>query len=155
MNSMICMLKIALDHKRGSLNRKVWSTVRKFEEPQKYKTFVKSCVIHGDVQPGSVREVCVISGLPATTSTEMLERLDDEEHIMCYRVVGGDHRLKNYKSVVTLHPETVEGKPGTLIIESFSVDVPDGNTKQDTMFFVEALIKCNLKALADICERQA
>ncbi|MCO5572962.1 hypothetical protein L7F22_026724 [Adiantum nelumboides] len=131
----------------------VWSTVRKFDEPQKYKTFVKSCIMHGDVRPGNVREVCVISGLPATTSLEMLEMLDDEQHIICYRVLGGDHRLRNYKSMVTLHPETVNGKPGTLVLESFSVDIPDGNTKDDAKFFVEALIKCNLKALADICEK--
>lgn len=62
--------------------------------------------------------------------------------------------VQNYKSVLTLHPETVEGKQGTLVIESFSVDVPDGNTKEDCLFFVEALIKCNLKALADICEKR-
>lgn len=133
----------------------VWSTVRKFEEPQKYKPFVQSCIMHGDVRPGNVREVCVVSGLPATTSTEMLETLDDEQHILIYKLLGGDHRLRNYKSITTLHTETVEGKPGTLVLESYSVDIPDGNTKEDTMFFVEAVIKCNLKSLADISERLA
>lgn len=86
------------------LDLQVWSTVRKFEAPQKYKTFVKSCVMRGDVRPGNVREVCVISGLPATTSTEMLETLDDEQHILCYRVVGGDHRLRVRKTEFTTQP---------------------------------------------------
>lgn len=47
-----------------------------------------------DLGIGSVREVNVKSGLPATTSTERLEFLDDEEHILGIRIVGGDHRLK-------------------------------------------------------------
>lgn len=62
---------------------------------------------------------------------------------------------QNYSSIITLHPETIDGRPGTLVIESFVVDVPDGNTKDETCFFVEALIKCNLKSLADISERLA
>jgi len=41
-----------------------------------------------------VREVNVKSGLPATRSTERLELLDDDEHILSVRFVGGDHRLQ-------------------------------------------------------------
>ena len=41
------------------------------------------------------------------------------------------------------------------MIESFLVDVPDGNTMEDTRYFVEALIRCNLKSLADVSERMA
>lgn len=48
----------------------------------------------GDLEIGSLREVDVKSGLPATTSTERLELLDDDEHILSIRIVGGDHRLK-------------------------------------------------------------
>ncbi|KAL8119438.1 hypothetical protein AgCh_016817 [Apium graveolens] len=44
---------------------------------------------------GSVREVNVKSGLPATKSTERLELLDDTKHILGVKIVGGDHRLKN------------------------------------------------------------
>ncbi|CAL9165973.1 unnamed protein product [Musa hybrid cultivar] len=133
----------------------VWSLVRKFDEPQKYKPFVSRCIAQGDLGVGRLREVNVKSGLPATTSTERLEHLDDTEHILSFKIVGGDHRLKNYSSIVTAHPETIEGKPGTLVIESFVVDVPDGNTKDETCYFVEALIKCNLKSLAEISERLA
>ncbi|TYH97829.1 hypothetical protein ES332_A12G268800v1 [Gossypium tomentosum] len=72
----------------------VWSLVRRFDQPQKYKPFVSRCVVQGDLQVGSVREVNVKSGLPATTSTERLEYLDDDEHILSMTIVGGDHRLK-------------------------------------------------------------
>ncbi|KAJ0986193.1 hypothetical protein J5N97_004549 [Dioscorea zingiberensis] len=133
----------------------VWSLVRRFDQPQKYKPFVSRCVVQGDLEIGSVREVNVKSGLPATTSTERLELLDDDEHILSIKIVGGDHRLKNYSSIITLHPEIIDGRPGTLVIESFVVDVPEGNTNDETCYFVEALIKCNLKSLADISERLA
>ncbi|KAJ8442096.1 hypothetical protein Cgig2_007934 [Carnegiea gigantea] len=133
----------------------VWSLVRRFDQPQKYKPFVSRCVVQGNLEIGSVREVDVKSGLPATTSTERLELLDDNEHILSVSIVGGDHRLKNYSSVVSLHPEIIEGRPGTMVIESFVVDVPEGNTRDETCYFIEALIKCNLKSLADISERLA
>lgn len=133
----------------------VWSLVRRFDQPQKYKPFVSECNVQGELEIGSVREVNVRSGLPATTSTERLELLNDEEHILSMKIVGGDHRLKNYSSIITAHPEIVDGRPGTLVIESFVVDVPEGNTKDETCYFVEALIKCNLKSLADVSERLA
>ncbi|XP_057981419.1 abscisic acid receptor PYL9 [Malania oleifera] len=133
----------------------VWSLVRSFDQPQKYKPFVSRCSVQGDFKIGSVREVNVKSGLPATTSTERLELLDDEEHILSIRILGGDHRLKNYSSIITVHPEVIEGRPGTLVIESFVVDVPEGNTKDETCCFVHALINFNLKSLADVSERMA
>ncbi|KFK26935.1 hypothetical protein AALP_AA8G312900 [Arabis alpina] len=133
----------------------VWSLVRRFDQPQKYKPFISRCVVKGNMEIGTVREVDVKSGLPATKSTERLELLDENEHILSIRIVGGDHRLKNYSSIISLHPETIEGRVGTLVIESFVVDVPEGNTKDETCYFVEALIKCNLKSLADISERLA
>ncbi|KAK8565725.1 hypothetical protein V6N13_020806 [Hibiscus sabdariffa] len=133
----------------------VWSLVRRFDQPQKYKPFVSRCIMRGDLGIGSVREVNVKSGLPATTSTERLELLDDEEHILGIKIVGGDHRLRNYSSIITVHPEVIEGRSGTMVIESFVVDVPEGNTQDETCYFVEALIRCNLKSLADVSERMA
>ena len=55
--------------------------------------------MNGDLGIGSVREVNVKSGLPATTSTERLELLDDEEHILGIKIVGGDHRLRVRKQL--------------------------------------------------------
>lgn len=131
----------------------VWSLVRRFDQPQRYKPFISRCVVRGDFGIGSVREVDVKSGLPATTSTERLELLDDNEHVFSVKIVGGDHRLTNYSSVVSLHPEMIDGRPGTLVVESFVVDIPEGNNEDETRFFVEAFIKCNHKSLAEVCER--
>lgn len=44
--------------------------------------------MRGDGRVGSIREVVVISGLPASTSTERLEVLDDEKHVLSFSVVG-------------------------------------------------------------------
>ncbi|KAG6501917.1 hypothetical protein ZIOFF_041801 [Zingiber officinale] len=112
----------------------VWSLVRRFDQPQSYKPFVSRCIMRGDFAVGCLREVNVKSGLPATTSTERLEQLDDNEHILGIKIVGGDHRLQNYSSVLTVHPEILDGGQGTLVVESFIVDVPEGNTK-DYLFF--------------------
>jgi abscisic acid receptor (PYR/PYL family) len=133
----------------------VWSLVRRFDQPQKYKPFISRCVVRGNLEIGSLREVDVKSGLPATTSTERLEVLDDNEHILSIRIIGGDHRLRNYSSIMSLHPKIIDGRPGTLVIESFVVDVPEGNTKDETCYFIEALIKCNLKSLSDVSEGHA
>ncbi|GJM90773.1 hypothetical protein PR202_ga07084 [Eleusine coracana subsp. coracana] len=173
----------------------VWSLVRRFDQPQLFKPFVSRCEMKGNIEIGSVREVNVKSGLPATRSTERLELLDDNEHILSVRFVGGDHRLKvcsvldQTLSVIQFilfmlgcgsnlpifeksklcistdnehatflfdmlyKTDSHDGRPGTLVIESFVVDVPEGNTKDETCYFVEALLKCNLKSLAEVSER--
>jgi abscisic acid receptor (PYR/PYL family) len=42
----------------------VWSVVRRFDQPQAYKTFVHSCaLLDGDDGVGTLREVRVVSGL--------------------------------------------------------------------------------------------
>lgn len=129
----------------------VWPVVRRFDNPQAYKHFVKSChVVNGDGNVGTVREIRVISGLPAANSTERLEILDDERHVISFSMVGGDHRLANYKSVTTLHPSP-DGK-GTVVVESFVVDTPPGNTKEETCVFVDTIVRCNLQSLAQIAE---
>ncbi|KAF1864092.1 hypothetical protein Lal_00048657 [Lupinus albus] len=125
----------------------VWSVVRRFDNPQGYKHFVKSChVVTADgIRVGAIREVRVISGLPAASSTERLEILDEESHVISFSVLGGDHRLKNYRSVTTLHGD---GNGGTIVIESYVVDVPQGNTKEETCVFVDTIVRCNLQSLA-------
>ncbi|KAJ7514318.1 hypothetical protein O6H91_23G039000 [Diphasiastrum complanatum] len=130
----------------------VWSLVRRFDEPQSYKHFIRSCSTAGDVRVGSTREVTVISGLPAKNSTERLEILDEEEHVLSFRVLGGDHRLRNYRSVTTLHETAVDGRPATIVVESYVVDVTEGNTKEDTCTYTDTLVKCNLGSLARTSE---
>jgi len=86
----------------------VWELVRSFDQPQRYKPFVSRCIVRGDqLEIGSLREVNVKTGLPATTSTERLEQLDDDEHILGVKFVGGDHRLQNYSSIITVHPDSL------------------------------------------------
>ncbi|KAK4743174.1 hypothetical protein SAY87_001175 [Trapa incisa] len=130
----------------------VWSVVRRFDNPQAYKHFLRSChVIYGDGTVGSLREVHVVSGLPAGVSRERLEILDDERHVMSFSVVGGDHRLTNYRSVTTLHTSD-DGDGGTMVVESYVVDVPSGNTEEETRVFVDTIVGCNLQSLAQIAE---
>ncbi|KAJ0442255.1 putative polyketide cyclase/dehydrase, START-like domain superfamily [Helianthus annuus] len=131
----------------------VWAVVRRFDNPQAYKNFVKSChVLNGSGDVGTLRQVHVISGLPAATSTERLDILDDERHVLSFSVIGGDHRLSNYRSVTTLHP-TPTGT-GTVVVESYVVDIPTGNTKEETVGFVDTIVKCNLQSLAKIAENK-
>ncbi|KAM0953798.1 putative polyketide cyclase/dehydrase, START-like domain superfamily [Dioscorea sansibarensis] len=134
----------------------VWSVVRRFDKPQAYKHFVKSCHVivgNGD-DVGSLREVRVVSGLPAVTSMERLEILDDEKHVFGFRVVGGEHRLNNYRSVTTVHAAAAPAG-GTVVVESYVVDVPAGNTMDDTRVFVDTIVKCNLQSLARTVESLA
>ncbi|XP_060212994.1 abscisic acid receptor PYL4-like [Lycium barbarum] len=135
----------------------IWSIISRFDTPQTYKHFLKSChVILGDgKKTGSLREVHVISGLPAASSIERLEILDDEKHVMSISIIGGEHRLSNYRSVTTLH-RTVEEDggdgEGTEVVESYVVDVPHGNTKEETCVFVDTIVRCNLQSLAQLAE---
>ncbi|KAL7229225.1 hypothetical protein ACSBR2_007845 [Camellia fascicularis] len=132
----------------------VWSVVRRFDNPQAYKHFLKSChVIVGDGDVGTLREVHVVSGLPAASSTERLEILDDERHVISFSVIGGDHRLNNYRSVTTLHQSPTGF--GTVVVESYVVDIPPGNTKDETCVFVDTIVRCNLQSLAQIAENLA
>ena len=92
-----------IDLKNCTFFLKVWSLVRRFDQPQKYKPFVSGCNVQGHLEIGSLREVNVRSGLPATTSVERLELLDEEEHILGMRIVGGDHRLRVFLLLQQTH----------------------------------------------------
>ncbi|KAF5811581.1 putative START-like domain superfamily protein [Helianthus annuus] len=60
------------------------------------------------MEVGCTRDVNVISGLPAATSTERLDLLDDDNHVMAFTIIGGEHRLRNYHAVTTVD-EVVTG----------------------------------------------
>ncbi|KAI0519290.1 hypothetical protein KFK09_006732 [Dendrobium nobile] len=133
----------------------VWSILRRFDAPQAYKTFVRSCrVISGDGHVGTIRRISVVSGLPASTSTERLEILDDDHHVIGFQIVGGEHRLSNYRSVTSVHPAEY-GKDRTVVMESYVVDVPAGNTREETRGFIDTIVRCNLKSLARAAEKEA
>jgi abscisic acid receptor (PYR/PYL family) len=135
----------------------VWSIVRRFEKPQAYKRFIQACSITtGDASVvGSIRTVQVVSGIPATSSVERLEILDDDQHIFSFRVLGGSHRLQNYWSVTSLHELEIGGRLVTLVMESYAVDVPEGNTRDETQMFADTFVRCNLKSLSKVAEQLA
>lgn len=89
-----------------------------------------------------------MSGLPASTSTERLELLDDQHRVISFRVVGGQHRLRNYKSVTSLNEfYTNDEQVYTIVLESYIVDIPEGNSAEDTKMFVDTVVKLNLQKL--------
>jgi abscisic acid receptor (PYR/PYL family) len=134
----------------------VWSIVRAFDKPQVYKKFIQTCnLLVGDGGVGSIREVFVISGIPASSSIERLEILDEEKHIFSWRVLQGGHRLQNYRSVTTLHEEEVNGRLVTTVLESYVVDVPDGNTREETHMYADTFVISNLKSLVQVAQKRA
>ncbi|XP_057477341.1 abscisic acid receptor PYR1-like [Actinidia eriantha] len=132
----------------------VWHVVRRFDKPQTYKHFIKSCTVREDfsLTVGCTREVNVISGLPAATSTERLDIMDDDRYITGFSITGGEHRLRNYRSVTTLHEFRREGRIWTVVLESYVVDVPEGNTEEDTRLFADTVVRLNLQKLASVTE---
>ncbi|CDP13024.1 unnamed protein product [Coffea canephora] len=134
--------------------RYVWPMVRRFDKPQTYKHFIKSCSVREDFRMtvGDTRDVNVISGLPAATSTERLDMLDDDRHVTGFSIIGGEHRLRNYKSVTTVHEFDRDGRIWTVVLESYIVDVPEGNTEEDTRLFADTVVRLNLQKLASATE---
>ncbi|XP_057448623.1 abscisic acid receptor PYR1 [Lotus japonicus] len=133
----------------------VWSVVRRFDKPQSYKHFIKSCAVKDGFQMtvGCTRDVNVISGLPAATSTERLDLLDQDRRVTGFSIIGGEHRLKNYRSVTSVHGfDDGAGKIWTVVLESYLVDVPEGNTEEDTRLFADTVVRLNLQKLASVSE---
>ncbi|KAF0913288.1 hypothetical protein E2562_021940 [Oryza meyeriana var. granulata] len=137
----------------------VWAVVRRFDCPQVYKHFIRSCVLrpdpnapastsdYDDLRPGRLREVSVISGLPASTSTSHLDLLDDAHRVFGFTITGGEHRLRNYRSVTTVSELAAPADEiFTLGLKSYIVDVPKGNTKEDTRLLADTIIRLNLRS---------
>ncbi|KAJ8472200.1 hypothetical protein OPV22_026543 [Ensete ventricosum] len=126
------------------------AVVRRFDKPQAYKRFVRAAASWSAGWARSGRYVScrdcrrqpARSGSTSwTTST----------HVLSFRAVGGEHRLANYRSVTTIHaaPEPVGH---AVVVESYVVDVPPGNTREDTRDFVDTIVRCNLQSLARTAE---
>ncbi|KAG6554652.1 hypothetical protein Mapa_003670 [Marchantia paleacea] len=130
----------------------VWKVLRQFDRPQAYKEFLVGCsMIEGDGTPGSIRHVRLQSGLPGKDSIEQLELLDDENKVLSFRILGGEHRLQNYTSVSSVVDRTLtNGRSGSLVIESYVVDIPEGNTEHQTIAMVNTLIRTHLLSLERI-----
>lgn len=138
----------------------VWSILRRFDKPQAYKRFVKSCTIRygghdGDGGEGSVRDVTLVSGLAGDFSTERLDELDEESHVMVVSIIGGNHRLVNYssKTMVVASSEKDNEAEKTVVVETYVVDVPEGNSEEDTILFADTIIRYNLASLAKLTKK--
>lgn len=68
--------------------------MRRFDQPQLFKPFLRKCVMRENIATRSVREVCVQSGFLATRSIERLQFVDDNEHILRVKFIGSDHMLE-------------------------------------------------------------
>lgn len=134
----------------------VWSIVRRFDKPQSYKHFIKNSSVREGFQIaiGCTRELTVISGLPAATSIERLDILDDDKYVFGFTVIGGEHRLRNYSSVTTVHQlrrsDGSEEEISTCVLESYVVDMPEGNSEEDTLLFADTVVKLNLQKLGAV-----
>ncbi|CAO2166883.1 unnamed protein product [Urochloa humidicola] len=127
----------------------VWSLVRRFDRPQGYKAFIDRCdLVYGDgTTVGSVRELFLISGLPGKNSRERLEILDDEQRVISFRILGGEHQLSNYRSVTTVHEAASPEGPITMVVESYTMDLIPEGTIEDARFLVDGFIRINLENL--------
>jgi len=134
----------------------VWSVVRRFDKPEMYKPFIRSCSMkkRGEIGVGCVREVKVVSGLPAKNSVERLEILDEEKHILSFSILGGEHRLRNYRSVTSLNEFVRDGRAWTVVVESYVSDIPEGNCREETCMFIDTIVRCNLQSLSKFVSRQ-
>lgn len=57
--------------------------------------------------------------------------------------------------MTTVHECKAEGGEGrrkTIVLESYVVDVPEGNTGEDTRMFADTVVRLNLQKLASVAE---
>ncbi|GFQ06202.1 abscisic acid receptor pyl2 [Phtheirospermum japonicum] len=79
---------------------------------------------------------------------QMLEILHKERRVISLWVVYGKHRLKNYPSVMSVNGFVGgDGKAYTVVLESYIVNIPEGNTGEYTMMFMDIVVKLNLQKL--------
>ncbi|URE32803.1 hypothetical protein MUK42_17145 [Musa troglodytarum] len=93
----------------------------------------------------------------ATVWSVRLDLIDDGRRVLGFTIVGGEHRLRNYRSVTTVDelPAGGGGEPRTVVLESYVVDVPEGNTVDDTKLFADTIVRLNLQKLASVTEAAA
>jgi abscisic acid receptor PYR/PYL family len=98
---------------------------------------------------GSVRELNLITGFPGKSSRERLEILDDEQRVISFRILGGEHCFFNYRSVTSVHEVMSPDGPLTMVVESYVMDVMPGNTAEETRYVANTIIGFNHRNLAE------
>ncbi|XP_021867448.2 abscisic acid receptor PYL12-like [Spinacia oleracea] len=139
----------------------VWSIIREFHNPKAYKMFISSSASRSSSNTlGSLRNITHVTGFPSTTSIERLDDFSDNDHVLAFSIVGGDHsrRLANYQGTISLRDEVKKEKVNvgdrrrTIVTEKYSVDVPRDSTLEETRYLVDTLVGFNLKSLARVAE---
>ncbi|CAA6672829.1 unnamed protein product [Spirodela intermedia] len=123
----------------------VWSIVRRFDQPERHKHLIKSCAVtQDDGGVDSVRELAVISGLPASTSIDRLEMLDERGTSSAF----GSSAVSTTSRTTGPSPPPPSSPAG---LESYVVDIPKGNTKEDMRMFIDTIVKLKLQNLHCHC----
>ncbi|KAH7300145.1 hypothetical protein KP509_24G046400 [Ceratopteris richardii] len=112
----------------------VWSFVRRFDNPREFRSTITRCEIINDIVPdtiGCIRRVEIIPGMSVKESVERLHTFDEINYQIGFELIGGDLGLEHFRSLITLHPDIENGQPGTLVIDSYAVDVPEGRSESE------------------------
>ncbi|KAF7127938.1 hypothetical protein RHSIM_Rhsim11G0130400 [Rhododendron simsii] len=60
--------------------------------------------------------------------------------------------MRNFKSLTTVHEVKRDGQIWTVVLESYVVDVPEGNIDEDTRLFTDMVVSLNLQKLVSVAE---
>ncbi|KAK9706791.1 hypothetical protein RND81_07G151600, partial [Saponaria officinalis] len=124
-----------------------------------YKYFIRSSSSSSSSSPGDgvFRNITHVTGLPAETSIERPDELDDDMHVMVFSLVGGDQsdRLVIYQGVISVHEDNTNNINTEFICRTYitvfknyyAVDV------EDARVFVDTIVGLDLKSLARGCGR--
>jgi abscisic acid receptor (PYR/PYL family) len=64
--------------------------------------------------------------------------------------MGGDHPLRDYRSVISLNEFVRDGRAWTAVVKSYVADIPEGNCKEETCMFIDTIVRCNLQSLSTV-----
>ncbi|KAL7099034.1 hypothetical protein ACP275_09G056900 [Erythranthe tilingii] len=125
----------------------VWQFVRASGRLQAYKHFTKSSeMVEGDGRSvGSRRRVTVVSGLPASTSER--EAGDPGRGESGSELQGcwwGPQAEGSVNDVISAN------QVYCVVLEPYGVEIPEGNTWEDTRMFVDTIMKLNLQNLGEV-----
>lgn len=85
----------------------------------------------------------LVFGVLGNFSMERFDELDDEFYVMVVSIIGGNYRFVNFIlkiMVVVLFDDEVDKM---VVVESYIVDVLEGNSEEDIILFVDIIIRYN------------
>lgn len=129
----------------------VWSFIKDFFNPMPYKLHIVGCHrVKGEGGVGSIRRCVIRSGIAAKYSVERCEIMDEDNRVASFRVVGGEHRCRNYQSITSLHARLDHGLRATLVIESYVCDVLRGYSTDEVEVYCDGFVKELLSRLNEV-----